>query len=152
MCTVYYFRSLTATVRIPKVFNMSWKTTSDGWEQTLQVNVMATGLLALLALPKLSNTADISGNTFKPHLVIVASDVHEWAKFPQQDAPSLLDALNDEAQANFDDQYSMSKLLDVFITREIAQLRSAKKVVVNCLTPGLCYSELRADLPAFLAK
>lgn len=130
---------------------MSWKTTPDGWEQTLQVNVIATGLLALLALPKLSATADLPGNTTKPHLVIVASDVHEWAKFKQQDAPTLLAALNDESQADMGDRYNLSKLLDIFITREIAQLPSAKKVVVNSLTPGLCVSELRGDLPYVVA-
>lgn len=84
--------------------------------------------------------------------MIVASDVHEWAKFPQQDAPTLLAALNDEKQADFNDQYNMSSLLDIFLTKELASLPSAQKVVVNTLTPGLCVSELRQDLPYVLAK
>lgn len=58
-----------------KVFHTDWVTTPEGWEDTLQVNVIATGLLALLALPKLAATADLPGNDgFKPHLVIVASE------------------------------------------------------------------------------
>lgn len=118
----------------------------------MQVNVLATGLLALLALPKLAATADLVGNKYRPHLVIVASDVHEWAKFPQQDAPTLLAALNDKSQADFQDTYNMSKLLDIFMTREIAQLPLAQKVIVNTLTPGLCVSALRTDLPAIVAR
>ena len=47
---------------------ISWRCTRDGWEETIQVNVLSTGLLALLLLPKLSNTSR------KPHLVIVTSD------------------------------------------------------------------------------
>lgn len=114
--------------------------------------MLSTGLLAVLALPKLSATADIPGNTFKPHLVIVASEVHEWAKFPQQDAPTILAALNDKSQAIPSDLYNMSKLLDVLVTREIAQLPSAQKINVNSLNPGLCVSELRRDWSPLLAR
>lgn len=130
----------------------TFRTTPEGWEEALQINVLSTGLLALLALPKLSATADLPGNSFKPHLVIVASEVHEWAKFPQQDAPTILAALNDKQQAVPSDLYNMSKLLDVLITREIAQLPSAQKIVVNSLNPGLCVSDLRRDFPSLIAR
>jgi retinol dehydrogenase-12 len=46
----------------------------------------------------------------------------------------------------------MSKLLDVFMAREIAQLPAAQKVNVNSLNPGLCVSELRRDMPIIVAK
>jgi retinol dehydrogenase-12 len=134
-----------------QVASWDWRTTRDGWEETLQVNVISTGLLAVLALPKLSATADIPGNDFKPHLVIVASEVHAWAKFPQQDAPSILAALNDKEKAIPKDIYNMSKLLDVLMTREIAQLPAAQKVNVNSLNPGLCKSELLRDIPWLFA-
>ena len=62
-----------------KVFHTDWVTTPEGWEDTLQVNVIATGLLALLAIPKLAATADLAGNdSFKPHLVIVASEGNSY--------------------------------------------------------------------------
>lgn len=127
-------------------------TTKDGWEDTLQVNVIATGLLALLALPKLSATADLPNNTFRPHLSLISSEVHEWSRFPQKDAPTLLAALNDKDQAVFSDIYNTSKLLDIFMTREIAKLPAAHKVNVNTVNPGLCVSELRRDMPWVLAK
>lgn len=49
--------------------------TSDGYEETLQVNVLSTGLLAVLLLEKLQSTAKSSLSTsFKPRLVIVSSE------------------------------------------------------------------------------
>lgn len=149
------FPSLLATINVfhwSQVAPSSFRTTSEGWEETLQINVLSTGLLALLALPKLSATADLPGNDFKPHLVIVASEVHEWARFPQQDAPTILAALNDKSQAITSDLYKMSKLLDVLITKEIAQLPSAQKINVNSLNPGLCVSELRRDWSPIIAR
>lgn len=38
------------------------------------MNVLSTGLLALLVLPILAKTALLPGNTFKPHLAIVGSE------------------------------------------------------------------------------
>lgn len=54
-----------------------WNVTDDGWEQVLQVNVIATGLLSVLLLPLLAKTAALPlavGQTaFKPHLTILSS-------------------------------------------------------------------------------
>lgn len=137
---------------ISQVGATSFKTTPAGWEEGLHVNVLSTGLLALKAMPKLTATADLPNNSFKPHLVIVASEVHEWAKFPQQDEPTILAALNDKSKAVDSDLYNMSKLLDVLMTREIAKLPNASKINVNSLNPGLCVSELRRDFPWIVAK
>lgn len=51
--------------------------TDDGWEKTIQVNDLSTGLLAVLLLPLLAKTAllpAIEGSTLKPHLCIVGSE------------------------------------------------------------------------------
>ena len=45
---------------------------------------------------------------FKPHLVIVTSEVHAWAKFNQRHADKILEALNDEKQRG-GDTYPISK-------------------------------------------
>lgn len=43
----------------------------------IQTNVIGTGLLGLLLLPLLEKTADLPAPTsMKPHLTIVASEVH----------------------------------------------------------------------------
>lgn len=67
----------------------------EGFEQTIQVNVINTFLLGLLLLPKLRETK----NTFPesaPHLEIVSSESHRFTPFKQINAPDLYDKLNDE--------------------------------------------------------
>lgn len=55
-----------------------WITTCGGWEEVLQVNGIATGLLCLLLLPLLARTASLplepGQSVFKPHLTTVVSD------------------------------------------------------------------------------
>lgn len=52
---------------------------------SLQVNVVSTGLLACLLLPKLSQNESTASQSFKPHLSIVASDAHVWAALKPRD-------------------------------------------------------------------
>jgi hypothetical protein len=62
------------------VLNQTYQQTPDGWVQDIQVNVLSTGLLAALLLPKLSTTAKLplpaeaSPLSIKPQLHIVASE------------------------------------------------------------------------------
>lgn len=62
------------------VLNTTYQQTPDGWVQDIQVNVLSTGLLAALLLPKLSATAKLSPPAeasplgIKPQLHIVASE------------------------------------------------------------------------------
>lgn len=67
---------------------------SEGIEQTMQVNVINTFLLALLLLPKLTETAKFAKSL--PHLTIVTSEAHHLAKFPQINTPDIFESLNDE--------------------------------------------------------
>ncbi|KAJ7625584.1 hypothetical protein FB45DRAFT_1029938 [Roridomyces roridus] len=94
-----------------------WTLTTDGWERTLQVNALATGLLAILLLPLLQKTAGLpalSGFAMVPHLTITGSSC---------------------------------KLFNVYLARKIAGLEQAKGIVVNVVNPGLCSSELARDIP-----
>jgi NAD(P)-dependent dehydrogenase (short-subunit alcohol dehydrogenase family) len=59
-----------------------YKASNDGWEETLQVNVISTAYLAILLLPKMYATADQYGVT--PRLSITASGVHESAKVTKE--------------------------------------------------------------------
>ncbi|ORY74750.1 hypothetical protein BCR35DRAFT_353776 [Leucosporidium creatinivorum] len=138
----------------------SWKQfgrTADGWETTLQVNDLATGLLAVLLFPLLRKTAalppiDPSAPTFKPHLTLTGSEVHLVAKFHEGTLPgSILDNLNDETifQQCWSDRYNTSKLLNIFLSRKLAEL-AGDKVVVNVVNPGLCETELGRDLPRIM--
>lgn len=59
------------------ITGLSWRQTGDNWEENLQVNGIATGLLAVLLLPVLARSASIGppagSQPFKPHLTIVGS-------------------------------------------------------------------------------
>ena len=127
---------------------MEWVVTGDGWERQIQVNVLSTALLCLELLPLLLKTGD------RPHLTIVASDIHRTVKFQERSADNILLALNDHSQweksqktGGASERYAASKLLDIFITMGLARLVPSDEsgnplVIVNCLTPGFCKSDL----------
>ncbi|KAK7025037.1 hypothetical protein R3P38DRAFT_2708048 [Favolaschia claudopus] len=146
-----------------------WRTTDDGWERTLQVNDLATGLLGLLLLPKLQATSKLSHphtDTALPppsHLTITGSEGMFLAKFSEKSAPKILEAMNDKAQCkDIRDRYFTSKLLNLYLAREISKSPHAQGVVVNAATlmlkclvwfpPGLCNTEIARDLkvPSFV--
>ncbi|KAM0746967.1 NAD(P)-binding protein [Meredithblackwellia eburnea MCA 4105] len=134
----------------------NWSTTEDGWETTtysLQVNGLATGLLALLLLPKVAATPEIKDSSVKPHITIVGSEVHVFAAFKEKSVEgSTLAALNTKEISDMWDRYNVTKVLSLFMARQLAQLPLAaeKDVVVNCVNPGLCESDFRKDiLPVF---
>ena len=116
----------------------------DGWEETLQVNILSTTLLALLLLPKLK----ASGTDTDPvHLAITSSGMHravqpKWINVEG----SILTHLNDEASFNTDRQYNTSKLLVEYTVRELAALVTGPdgktSVIVTSLCPGFCGSGL----------
>ncbi|KAL5346937.1 hypothetical protein ACLOAV_008080 [Pseudogymnoascus australis] len=127
----------------------------EGWQSTLQVNVLGTALLALLLLPKLrlsKTTTDIS------RLVIVTSEAHRWVE--STDIPdtkpyggSILQSLNarpaDTAAWNGLNQLAISKLLATHVARSVAALATQPSgeidVIVSTVCPGACKSELARD-------
>lgn len=76
---------------------------SEGFEQTIQVNVINTFLLALSLLPKLTETKGKFADT-TPHLVIVSSVAHRYTKFKEINAPDIFAELNDEKTFKGQDQ------------------------------------------------
>ncbi|KAK5991098.1 Short-chain dehydrogenase/reductase phmF [Cladobotryum mycophilum] len=123
--------------------------TIDGWEETLQVNVLSTALLALLILPKMRQS---SGPDWKPRMSIVGSRAHQTVsdKAPWQTEPRILQTLNDKDEfGKFADRYALSKLLVSYTSREIAKMGESPdgqiEVVVNYLCPGACKSDLARD-------
>ncbi|KAL4791387.1 NAD(P)-binding protein [Aspergillus venezuelensis] len=136
--------------------SMMYRVTDDGWERTLQINVLSTALLSLELLPLLvhSSKASPSSSADRPHLTIIASDAHRQVKFPERDSDNILQRLNEESQwaksqrnAGMLERYAVSKLFAIFITIELARIvpRDEKEkpmVLVNCLTPGFCKSDL----------
>lgn len=129
---------------------------AEGFESTITVNVLATFLMALLLLPTLRRTA--TEFNAQPNLVIVSSDAHFVAgNLVDQDEQShqtaarrkIFDAFKSTSVAP--DRYQTSKLLQVFLTRQLAKemskptSKSNGKVILNTLNPGFCRTSLFRD-------
>jgi retinol dehydrogenase-12 len=123
-------------------------TRAEGHEAHITVNVISTFMLALLLLPTMRKSAARTGT--RPFLTIVTSEVHHWTTLPQRQSPNIFDALDDETAADMADRYNVSKLLEILalrhLTRCLIEDRFKYPVVINCVTPGLCKSELVKDM------
>ena len=115
----------------------TFRMTEDN-EEHITTNVVSTSLLALLLHPKLRETA-AKFNT-RTHLTLTASELYEVAKFKERKAPvgQIFMTLNDKRKANMADRYNVSKLLDIFVVKQIAALSDLKSsgVIVDCVAPG----------------
>jgi NAD(P)-dependent dehydrogenase (short-subunit alcohol dehydrogenase family) len=93
---------------------------------SIQVNVLSTFLLALLLLPLIRKTATIS--SVAPRLVILSSAVHAWTDIPKyRSEPHILRAMNDKDKFNAKLRYSASKLCDTLLTRELGNHLNSSK-------------------------
>lgn len=135
--------------------NTEWRVSSGGWEQQLQVNVLSTSLLSLLLLPLLVQTRRAFPES-RPHLVLLASDIHEEARLEERNADNVLQALNDkktweESKAGVSERYAVSKLFDLHVSIELAGLVPSiggePAVFVDSVAPGFCKSELLSRKP-----
>ncbi|KDQ57850.1 hypothetical protein JAAARDRAFT_35543 [Jaapia argillacea MUCL 33604] len=116
----------------------------EGWESSLKVNYLSTALLSLLLLPAMDRTA--REHKTKPHLVIVSSEVHFWAKIPD-DATKTLESMN-KNKTSLSGRYPESKLLEVLFVRALAnRLSSTSPIIATTVNPGLCDSELTRSVP-----
>lgn len=132
------------------VASVEWNWVADN-ERMITVNVVSTFLLALLMLPKLQATATKFNTT--PRLTVVTSDSHFMIDFDERNAPEgIFNKLNDKATANTRERYPTSKLIQIFIVRELAarlrekQATTAPDVIINAVNPGMCKSELSREL------
>ncbi|KAI1465638.1 retinol dehydrogenase 12 [Daldinia caldariorum] len=112
-------------------------TPSTGHEETIQVNVISTALLAINLLPllKLKNPPGQPGC-----LVIVSSDVASWAKFKERNSTPLLAALDKREAFSKIDRYPTSKLLAQLFVTELTRRVPSSVAVVTLPNPGWCYN------------
>lgn len=122
---------------------------TERYENSLTVNVISTIMLSVLALPKLKETAKKSG--VHTNLVIVGSMQHVFAPSGQLDVgegKKIFETLSDEKTADMMARYELSKLMVQMCQKEIAERVNAgakskvSPVVVNCVNPGWCATEL----------
>lgn len=122
----------------------SHKLSKEGWEMSIQVNVISTAYLAILLLPKLRESGRAIGEPV--HLEFVASAGHgDVAVESVRDSKSILNKLNDPANFKFTAQYQITKLLEMWVMKQVAEKTSAKEVIVNGCCPGLCKSSIGRD-------
>jgi NAD(P)-dependent dehydrogenase (short-subunit alcohol dehydrogenase family) len=94
------------------------KVEGDGWEESIQVNVLSSALLGLLLLPWMK----IAGKG-KAHLGVVTSgrhrDVDVEKVFPEKD---VLEYFNKEENFPGPNSYPYSKLMQQYVVNELAKL------------------------------
>ncbi|KAJ3254851.1 hypothetical protein HDU77_003913 [Chytriomyces hyalinus] len=139
--TIYAeFKKVDALLLNASILPFTFATNEDGVELGVATNVIGTFLLAILMLPLLRVSA-----TVKPvHLSIVASEVHAFTTLPEKKHAHIFNALNVNSPdfERLQERYNVTKLMQVFIARELAQRVNCDRVIVNFLNPGLCHSNL----------
>ena len=107
-------------------------------EETITTNVVSMALLAFLLHPKLRETA--AKYKTQTHFTVTGSELYEVAKFKERKAAAgqLFATLNDQSKANMSDRYNVSKLLAIFVVKQMAVLSpiTSSGVIVNCVAPG----------------
>ena len=132
------------------VVMQSFKESPYGYEQTMQVNVLSTALLALLLVPKLR--ASKTG-TYTPVLEIVGSSMHYTVtKLKSESAPFA--AYNKPDRYSGQDQYAVSKLFVMYLQSALLPLANNKETSrpdfhVTVVCPGACESDLARDISAW---
>ncbi|KAL9576166.1 MAG: hypothetical protein Q9203_007791, partial [Teloschistes exilis] len=145
-------------------------------ESTITTNVVSTFLLAFLLLPKLKATA--RKHDTRPVMTVVSSEVHARPAFPERHAPHIFATLSDPEKANMAERYFVSKLLEIFVVREMAARLAAARsppitssssapttdllspneqhhkrdsqIIINAVNPGFCRTELARDAGWYL--
>ncbi|KAK2811633.1 hypothetical protein FQN50_001975 [Emmonsiellopsis sp. PD_5] len=113
---------------------------AEGMEMSLTVNNISTMLLAVLVLPKLSESAERFG--IVPRLTVVGSGVAMEAKGELEKIEGdILDGLNRDMMWK---RYQTTKLIQLYSVRQLASIHPASDtgVVINYVNPGLCQTEL----------
>lgn len=132
-------------------------TLSEGNEKTITVNVISVFLLGLLLLPKL-RSAPSAGRFVVPNSALHYI-AHTKEIVPTKDE-TIFDRLNDPEQSDMANRYSLSKLLVLYVVRELAErtkLSGKGDVIFNTPNPSYCKSGLLNEpgntvLPDFMAR
>lgn len=102
-------------------------------ESTIQVNYLATALLALLLLPLMRPTIS---SPEPGRLSIVNSEAALPAELEDPGEGGLLDSLDRAEIYDGFSQYSKSKLLIMMYVAKLAEITNPNEVIINCTDPG----------------
>lgn len=129
----------------------------EGYEMSLQVNVISTALLGILLLPKLRETAAATGQP--THLELVGSASHRDVKpeaFQVGKDESVLAKATSKEFFSAQQQYAITKLLLMYVLKGLSANAlkpgtSQPEVIVTAACPGLCRTNMGRDF-AFVLK
>jgi NAD(P)-dependent dehydrogenase (short-subunit alcohol dehydrogenase family) len=133
----------------------SYQVSPEGYEMSLQVNVISTALLAILLLPKLRQTSMKTGRP--THLEFVGSNgqaqvTSEMLKLGPED--KVIEKLGSKDFFNYMTQYQVSKLLLQYVVDSIAPqtlgTSGEPEVIVTTVCPGLCRTNLGREFGTLL--
>jgi NAD(P)-dependent dehydrogenase (short-subunit alcohol dehydrogenase family) len=136
---------LDALIANAGIWPRKYHRTTDGHEEALQTNVLATTLLACALHPILAHTA--AKHHVTTHITFTGSELYEFAAFKEwklatQQGRGVLEVLNDEKTAGktMGDRYHTTKLLITLVARRLAAISPVGSdgvgVVVNVNAPG----------------
>ncbi|KAI0153136.1 hypothetical protein GGR57DRAFT_512950 [Xylariaceae sp. FL1272] len=117
------------------LWNLKFERCDEGSrrEVTVQVNYLSTALLALLLIPKMRPTATSSEPS---HLTIVNTGAALPLKIVTSGEDSILDTLTRAEGYNALHRYGLSKLFVQMFVTKLAEMVSAKDIIINCTDPG----------------
>jgi NAD(P)-dependent dehydrogenase (short-subunit alcohol dehydrogenase family) len=109
-------------------------------ETTLQINYLATALLAILLLPKMkasaSSSSSSSSSSEPGRLSIISSDAALGARLEDPGEGEVLDSVDRPEDFDGFKQYSRSKLLITMFCARLAEAVDPDEVIINCCNPG----------------
>lgn len=122
---------------------------SEGFEASINVNVIATFYLYLLLAPKMRESGKKTGNLCR--FTVPNSALHFLAQLNhlQPKSGAIMEELNDAEKSDMGDRYNLTKLLIVYATREFAERDAASgkpRIIVNTPNPSFCKSNLADEL------
>ncbi|CAI6268382.1 unnamed protein product [Periconia digitata] len=118
----------------------------NGWEEDLQVNALSTTLLATLLLPTLLASKKKTGRTAV--LEFVNSGLHETAKLPSKarQSENIIEFYNKPENFGASNQYSFTKLFQMFAVGILSKKVSAEDVIVTSICPGPVLTSIARDI------
>ncbi|KAI1332888.1 hypothetical protein F5Y16DRAFT_356877 [Xylariaceae sp. FL0255] len=125
---------------------------AEGMETSVTVNVFSTFLLAVLLLPKMTETAKKFSTM--PHLTLVTSGLGFMRKEQLEDIKDDVWGNLADENTEMDSRYGLTKLIQIYALRQLASLFpvSQTQVAINMISPGLCKTGLirHAKLSTYL--
>lgn len=147
------------------VVQFEYQVSDEGWEQTLQVNVLGTTYLGILLLPLLNEPSSTSATIASTrNLAFVSSGNYRSAELSPQavSSPNLLQYCNKKQTFPGPElQYNLSKLFLMYAANELAATveyggekneNTSSRLIVNSVNPGATATNLTRNITGIILR